>query len=114
MSGFVKAPEQPLVTDLNLADGIFAKHILIQKAGTWVPQHSHAWEHISLVSAGIIEVYQDAVFIGVFKAPRGIVIPAGTMHTFRTLVDNTVISCIHRVDRTGGVEVVEEHEIVGT
>lgn len=110
MSTPTSALVQPIQTNITLADGIFAKHILIQKAETWVPQHAHAWDHITLVSAGAIAVYRDDIYVGIFAAPKGLVIPANTKHAFQTLSDNTVISCIHRIDRTGEVDVVEEHQ----
>lgn len=105
---------QPIVTDITMADGIFAKHILVQKAFTWVPQHSHEWDHISLISAGKLAAFCGEQFLGTFEAPRAIMIKAGQKHTFHTLADNTVITCIHRIDRTGEIDVEEEHEFVRT
>ncbi len=104
---------QPIEVNILMADGIFAKQGLVEKAGTIIPQHSHKWDHATFVSAGAMRVFCDGRLIGDFRAPRGLTIPAGTKHTFITLEDNTVFSCIHRIDRTGEIDVAEEHQFEG-
>jgi hypothetical protein len=108
----VKAAEQPIETDIKISDDIFVKSILVRKSGTMLPQHSHKFPHISLISAGSVVVYCGNQQIGEFRAPQHVLIPAETKHLFVTREDNTVISCIHRIDRTGEIEVLEEHQIV--
>jgi len=105
--------EQPVEINILMADGIFAKQGLVRKAGTVIPQHSHKWDHATFLSAGAMRVFCDGRLIGDFSAPEGLTIAAGTKHTFVTLVDNTVFSCIHRIDRTGEIEIAEEHQIGG-
>lgn len=109
---FVRLDEQPVETDIKMADGIFAKQILVKKRGTVLPQHAHAWDHVSFISAGAVTVHVDGELLGTFGAPAGIVIKAGMKHLFVTIADDTVISCIHRIDRTGEIDVIEEHQIV--
>lgn len=106
------AAEQPIETNIKIADDIFVKSILVRSSGTIIPQHSHKFDHISLISAGSVGVYCDGDHIGEFQAPNHVVIKAGTKHLFVTREDNTVISCIHRIDRNGEIEVLEQHEIV--
>lgn len=106
------AEEQPIETNIKIADDIFVKSILVRKAGTLIPQHSHKFDHISLISAGAVTVYCDDGCIGTFEAPNHVLIKAGVKHLFSTRLDNTVISCIHRIDRTGEIEITEEHQVV--
>lgn len=106
-------PEQPVTVDIVMADGLFAKQTLVPRAGTILPQHSHAWDHVSFVSKGAARVWCDGHLIGDYQAPMGLNIKAGCKHTFITLEDGTIISCIHRIDRTGEIEIAEEHHLVG-
>lgn len=108
----LSAAEQPIETDIKISDDIFVKSILVRSSGTMIPQHSHKFDHISLISAGSVSVWCDSRHIGDFRAPNHVTIGAGTKHLFITREDNTVISCIHRIDRTGEIEVLEEHQIV--
>lgn len=94
--------------EFTIQDGIFIKQMFLAKAGIYVPQHSHKYEHASMLASGSIRVWQDEKLIGDFKAPLPINIPAGCKHTFLSLEDNTVVYCIHRTDRFGEVEVQEE------
>lgn len=117
-----RAPEQPIETDLSMPDGIFAKSILVRDAFTTLPQHAHTWDHASLIAAGQVAVYEvlpgdhpgspRSKSLGVFRAPAFVMIKAGVMHTFVTYEPNTVIVCLHRIDRTGEVEIEREHQIV--
>jgi quercetin dioxygenase-like cupin family protein len=95
------------------ADGIFVLQLPIIKAGTEVPQHAHAHEHMSMLARGAVQVWKDGVFMGDFHAPDGIVIAAHCKHKFLSLEDNTLIYCIHNVSRTGEIEVAAEHQLEG-
>ena len=96
--------------EFALPDGIFIKQMLMEKVGTYVPQHSHSYEHASMLAYGAIRVWQNGELMGDFKAPIPINIPAETKHTFMSLEPNTVVYCIHRIDRTGKVDIHEEHQ----
>lgn len=105
---FTIAPQQPIETDLSITDSLFVKSFLIPKAGTFLPQHVHNYDHVSVVAAGGVGVWEEDEFRANYRAPASLVIPAGKRHTFRTLANNTVILCVHRAD----FEVTEEHQIV--
>jgi hypothetical protein len=100
--------------EFAVADGIFIKQMHMDRAGTYVPQHSHKYDHTSMLATGSIRVWQNDICIGDFKAPIPIEIKAGVKHTFVSLEPNTTVWCIHRIDRTGDVEVDEYHERVST
>lgn len=106
------APEQPYGVEIKMADGIFIKQMAIPKAGTIIPQHSHRYDHVSMLARGSVHVLRDGNDAGLFYAPTGITIPAGCKHTFRSLEDNTVVYCIHRIDRANEIEILEENRIV--
>lgn len=103
----VRAQCQPWGAEHFAADGIFIKEMRIPKAGTIVPQHSHKYDHTSFVASGSVTFEGQTI-----EAPAALYIPAGKKHTFTSLVDDTLVLCIHNVGRTGGVEVREEHQLI--
>ena len=114
MTDYIHLDRQPNVTKIRAeADGIELRHIHIEKAGTVIPQHSHKFSHMTVVACGAIRVELNGVVKGDFVSPSVIDIPAGTKHLFTTLVDDTVIECIHNISRTGEIEIAEEHQLIG-
>lgn len=110
----IAAAKQPNVTKIRAeADGIELRHIHVEKAGTIIPQHSHNFPHLTVIASGAVRVELDGKVKGSYDAPSVIMIGAGTKHLFITLVDDTVIECIHNISRTGVIEIREEHQIVG-
>lgn len=105
--------EQPYGVEIHGADGVFIKQMIIPKAGTLVPQHSHTYDHTWMLALGSARLWEDGRLVGDKKSPCGITIKAGTKHTFMSLEDNTIGYCIHNVSRTGDVEIVEEHQFEG-
>ncbi len=103
----VKLPE----VEFTIQDGIFIKQMYMKDAGTFVPQHSHKYEHASMLAYGSIRVWQDDVLKGDFKAPIPINIPAGCKHTFMSLEPDTIVYCIHNCERFG-LEIEDHHEHV--
>lgn len=98
--------------EFTIQDGIFIKQMYLKDAGMFVPQHSHKYEHASMLAHGSIRVWQDGELKGDFKAPIPINIPEGCKHTFMSLEPETVVYCIHNCDRFGGVEIEDHHEFV--
>ena len=114
MIEYVRAAEQAAVTKFRSeADGIEVWHNHVPRAGTILPQHSHPFPHLTVMPCGAVRLELDGELIGEFAAPWSRVIPAGTKHLFTTLVDDTVIECIHNVSRTGKIEILERHDLVG-
>ncbi len=104
---------QPYGTEIYTSDGVFIKEIRIPRVHSYIPQHSHDYDHTSLLAVGSIRVWKDGVLDRDYKAPAGIFIEAGVKHTFLTLADDTIVYCIHNVSRNGQVSIAEEHQIVG-
>lgn len=99
MAQYAFAPNQPIEVDMKLLDGsLFIKTMTVPDAGTVIPQHSHEYPHISLLSRGTIRAWKGGAFMGEFTAdavPVPIVIEARTMHRFETMTPGVVLSCIH-------------------
>lgn len=105
--------EQLPEVEFSIQDGIFIKQMYMSRAGIFVPQHSHKYDHSSMLANGSIRVWCDDVLVGDFIAPKPIEIKSGTKHTFMSLEPNTVVYCIHRTDRAGHVEIDSEHQLSG-
>lgn len=97
---------QPDQSNLFQADGIGVMQWSFPDAGTVVPQHAHAYDHLTMLATGGVAVWVDGTKTGEFKAPTGITIKAGVSHTFKTLAPGTTFYCIHNVERTGRIEVL--------
>ena len=102
---------QPSSVEIKIVDDIFIKSMEIARAGTFVPQHSHTYDHVSMLAVGSVRVWADDELLGDYHAPAGILIKSHTMHRFLSLVDNTLIYCIHRIhDGEDGVNVHKENK----
>lgn len=107
----VEHPNQPYGVEVTTADGVFVKQMFIPDALTIVPQHSHAYDHLSLLATGAVRAWADGELIGDQMAPYPFHIKAGVKHTFQSLVPGTTIYCIHRL-HGGKVEVKSEHNVL--
>lgn len=105
--------EQPHQVDIKMADDVFIKQIVVANPETYLPQHSHAYDHTSMIALGAVRVWEGGDCKGDFTAPCGLTIKACVKHMFMTLVPNTIIYCIHNVSRTGDVDLLDEHDPYG-
>jgi hypothetical protein len=106
--------EQPYGVEIHSTDGIFIKQMVIPTAGTLVPQHSHTFDHLSMLATGAVRVWKDGVLVGDKVAPCGITIVAGSKHAFLALEDRTTIYCIHNLHGANDVGVLSEHQFAET
>jgi quercetin dioxygenase-like cupin family protein len=83
------------------ADDIWVRAYSIPKAKTILSQHVHTHDHITLVSRGTVEAWQDGEWFGEFSAPAIIKISAGKKHAFRALTDDVALCCLHNLRGTG-------------
>lgn len=108
----IKLDEQPLSTDIRMCEGLFVKHCVFAE-GTYIPQHSHATDHLTIIATGAVRAWADEVLLGDFKAPAGIVIKARVQHLFLALGPvTTTVLCVHRVDAYSEPEIIDEPHFV--
>ena len=93
--------------EIHCVDGVFVKQWRLPRVGLVAPQHSHVYDHLTMLAAGAIKVWKDGVYVGEKIAPTGIVIEAGCKHMFVSTQPDTVLYCIHNADRTGAPDVAE-------
>lgn len=110
---FGRHPTQPVEVEIHEADGVYIRQITVPEARTVIPQHSHVWDHLTMVAAGSVLVWRDGVYDRPYAAPTAVRIPAGTKHTFLTLMPNTVLYCIHALHYgEDKAAILEEHQLV--
>lgn len=79
----------------HFIDDICIKLFVAKKAGTFMGQHAHAYDHAHLVAAGEVRIFVDGEFVGDYKMGDLFTIPKGKKHVLLSLEDNTVGACIH-------------------
>jgi hypothetical protein len=82
-------------------DDIWVRAYSIPKAKTVMSQHVHSHPHVTLISHGSVEAWQDGESMGQFNAPAVITIPAGKKHAFMALTDDVTLCCLHNLRGTG-------------
>lgn len=99
----MKLPEKfenfyPPVEHLFQTKRGYYRTVLLEKKGTFVPQHVHDWSHDTLVGSGRARGWCDGEWIG-DKGPGEVFeIEAGKEHVFMSLEDGTRLSCIHNLN----------------
>lgn len=97
--------------DWMSADKVFIKQIHITGQYALIPQHSHKYDHSTVVAVGGVRVWEDGVPKGDHVAPALLFIKAGVKHTFQTLTPETLLLCLHNGMREDVAAVLEEHQI---
>lgn len=107
-----RADDQPFGVETFSADGVVVKQMVIPKSGTIVPQHSHPYDHLSMLAKGRVKAWAGTEYLGEHEAPHGFNIAAGVKHTFLSLEDDTILYCVHNLSRKGVIEHNDDHHIV--
>ena len=81
----------------HFGGGVYAKETFIP-AGKWLVQHTHKFDHLSVLAQGSIELIVDGT-VSVVHAPTCLTIQANKHHGVRSLTD-VVWYCIHATDCT--------------
>jgi len=111
---YVRSGNQPETMEF-VVDGMWINQVTLKGKDLALPQHSHKFEHLSAITRGSVRVICEGMPDREFTAtdvPAMVRIPANAKHLFITLSDEVTILCLHRIDRTGAVEIAEEHHIV--
>lgn len=104
--------EQPVGgIEYMTVDNVNIMQITVPLKNTIIPQHSHEYDHATLVTSGSVIVWAADENLGEFKAPAMVEIKANVKHAFKTLEDNTSLYCIHNTSRNGIIEVKEENNL---
>lgn len=83
--------------DFYKSDRLFIRQIRLLARSVIVPQHSHTFDHATMLASGEIDVWLDGEFVRRMRAPGVIPIAAGTRHLFVAVVPS-VLYCIHALE----------------
>lgn len=83
--------------DWRTLDGMFIKMFPLMRAGDLIPQHSHVWDHSTLLARGRLILWGKGKPIREYSAPAIIFIPAGVGHEFQIMEDDTLVFCLHNL-----------------
>lgn len=86
----------------HFVGGVYAKETFIP-AGKWLVQHTHKFDHLSVLAQGSIELIVDG-HVSVVNAPACLTIAAGKHHGVKSLTD-VIWYCIHATECTDEDEV---------
>jgi hypothetical protein len=81
----------------HFGGGVYAKEAVIP-AGSWLMQHTHKFDHLSILAKGSIELIVDGSS-SIVHAPTCLTISAGKHHGVKSLTD-VIWYCIHATDCT--------------
>ena len=81
----------------HFGGGVYAKETFIP-AGKWLVQHTHKFDHLSILAQGSIELIVDGEST-VVHAPACLTIAAGKHHGVKSLTD-VIWYCIHATECT--------------
>jgi quercetin dioxygenase-like cupin family protein len=79
----------------HFGGGVYAKEMHLP-AGSFVVQHKHEFDHLSVLASGRVYVGVDEV-IAEYSAPACILIKAGANHVVEAVTD-AVWYCVHATD----------------
>jgi quercetin dioxygenase-like cupin family protein len=108
MDGLVESIQE------NVA-GLYFRSVLLD-AGVMIPQHTHPYDHATIVASGAAILYVDGIPVGKYEAGTAVEIKANKQHAFYSTAINTRLVCIHHTASaeaamlvpTGGAECLGE------
>jgi mannose-6-phosphate isomerase-like protein (cupin superfamily) len=86
----------------HFSSGVYAKETRIP-AGSWLVQHAHLHDHLSILASGSVELMVDDK-TSVLHAPACLTIEAGKHHGVRSITD-VIWYCIHATNCADADEV---------
>ena len=77
------------------AGGVYVK-ILRMNKGWAARQHTHHYDHLTVVAHGSVAVRVDGN-VAYYDAPTAVVVKADKQHDFIAMEDGTICLCVHKV-----------------
>lgn len=96
--------EQPPVERIEEVAGLYFRSVLLERAGTLIPQHRHDHDHATLVCAGRARGWCDGIWIGDKGPGEAFEIRAGGEHVFQAIEPMTRLACVHDIDSAESVK----------
>jgi len=109
----MKAPEVALKdrreavgSEFTVDDWLWVK-VFALKAGEMIEQHTHCFDHVTLIATGTVRKWINGQDCGEITGPKPITIAAMTEHKFLAITD-AVVGCIHNLRGEGYPAILED------
>lgn len=79
-----------------VAGGVFAKEWQAGRAGAYIEQHRHSFDHLSYLAKGTVDVEVEGQ-VTRYHAPTGINIKAHKSHKVTAVTGDVLWLCIHAI-----------------
>lgn len=89
------------IVNIGLVSNLFSRQMHFVNAGDTEIGHTHAFDHLTLLAKGILNITVDGVTTE-FTAPQMIFIKKDIVHELTAVTDNTVAYCIHPLKESSG------------
>ena len=86
-----------LVEHITEAGGLYFRSITLPRAGTYIPQHVHDYDHATLVCSGLVRGWCNGELLGDKGKGEAFEILAHCQHEFVSLEPNTTLVCVHDI-----------------
>lgn len=110
VSGQLDEPHTDIM--FETADDVFVKQIHLPRKNMMYPQHSHKWDHSTLLLRGSIVLWIGDKPGLYYKAPTIMFIAKGIEHRFQTLEDDCLVYCVHNLRGADARRTLEELDLV--
>ena len=95
-------------TQHYIAGGVYAKEWRAGRAGNYIEQHQHTFDHLSYLASGTVEVEVEGR-VTRYTGPTGLNIKAHKVHKVTALTDDVLWLCIHAIpSELRDVELIEK------
>lgn len=94
---FVAIQDQP-VQFVDEVGGLYFRAIELVEVGHTVPQHSHTYDHVTLIASGAARVWVDGAYLGEFKGFHALKVEALKKHVFQATEPHTRLVCVHQLN----------------
>jgi len=91
-----------------ISGGVYVKQLILETAGDTVLGHAHAFDHLSLLATGVVDVEVEGVSTR-YTAPTAVTIKAGLRHQIRAVKNDCLWYCVHSIpDDLRGEELLDD------
>lgn len=98
------------MSEQTTADGIFIKAYRL-KAGEWLAQHAHVYDHATLVGMGAVRLWRRGVLdAAIHRSGAALTIRGGIKHAFWAL-EPTTLYCLHNALHPEVAAILEKHHL---
>jgi gentisate 1,2-dioxygenase len=86
---------------------LYGRGMMFLNNGDVTQGHRHPYDHVTIVARGSVSVFVDGI-TEILHEDQVFITPAGALHKFTSLADNTALWCIHQMRTPEGILIEAE------